>query len=184
VRGDLQEHHARRPRGGVHRARDRCRPRRAVVAGQPRCAGRAAAGGGAGCGGAPAAGAGAGEHAEVRGGRAAVRVRHVLGRRGHGLRLAGRRSRHPGAGVRLSRGGGAVHGVLPAHGAGSRAMSWLRKLLAELWGLFVDDGRYALAIVVWLLLAWLALPLLGLDGGWNALVFAAGLLAILAESVL
>jgi hypothetical protein len=62
-------------------------------------------------------------------------------------------------------------------------MSWLRKLLAELWGLFVDDGRYALAIVVWLLLAWLALPLLDL-GGWNALVFAAGLLAILAESVL
>ena len=63
-------------------------------------------------------------------------------------------------------------------------MSWLRKLPAELWGLFVDDGRYALAIVVWLLLAWLALPLLDLGGGWNALVFAAGLLAILAESVL
>lgn len=63
-------------------------------------------------------------------------------------------------------------------------MSWLRNLLAELWGLFVDDGRYALAIVVWLLLAWLALPLLGFGGGWNALVLAAGLLAILVESAL
>lgn len=63
-------------------------------------------------------------------------------------------------------------------------MSWLRTALVELWGLFVEDGRYALAIVVWLLLAWLALPLLDLGGGWNALVLAAGLLAILAESVL
>ena len=63
-------------------------------------------------------------------------------------------------------------------------MSGLRKLLAELWGLFVDDGRYALAIVAWLLLAWRGLPLLGLGGGWNASVFAAGLLAILVESVL
>jgi hypothetical protein len=63
-------------------------------------------------------------------------------------------------------------------------MSWLRAVLSELWGLFVDDGRYALAIVIWLLLAWRALPLLGLGGGWDALVFAAGLLAILAGSVL
>ena len=63
-------------------------------------------------------------------------------------------------------------------------MSWLRTVLAELWGLFVDDGRYALAIVVWLLLAWLALPLLHLGGGWDALVFAAGLFAILAVSLL
>jgi len=63
-------------------------------------------------------------------------------------------------------------------------MSWLCTILAELWGLFVDDGRYAFAIVVWLLLAWLALPLLRPGDGCNALVFAAGLLAILAESVL
>lgn len=63
-------------------------------------------------------------------------------------------------------------------------MNWLRTMLSELWGLFVDDGRYALAIVAWLLLAWLALPLLRLGGGWNAAIFAAGLLAILVESVL
>lgn len=63
-------------------------------------------------------------------------------------------------------------------------MSWLRTALVELWGLFVEDGRYALAIVVWLLLAWRAVPLLQLDGGWNAVILAAGLLAILVESVL
>jgi len=63
-------------------------------------------------------------------------------------------------------------------------MSWLRTALVELWGLFVEDGRYALAIVVWLLLAWLALPLLDLGSGWNAVILAAGLLAILVESVL
>ena len=59
-------------------------------------------------------------------------------------------------------------------------MSWLRKL----WGLFVDDGYLALAIVAWLLLAWWALPLLGLADGWKALAFAVGLLAILVGGVL
>lgn len=59
-------------------------------------------------------------------------------------------------------------------------MSWLRKL----WGLFVDDGQLALAIVVWLLLAWWLLPLLRLGDTWNAVVLAAGLLAILAAGIL
>lgn len=62
-------------------------------------------------------------------------------------------------------------------------MNGLRTALSELWGLFVEDGRYALAIVVWVLLAWWVLPWLQL-GEWNAPVFAAGLLAILVESVL
>jgi hypothetical protein len=63
-------------------------------------------------------------------------------------------------------------------------MRWLQAILGELWGLFVDDGRYALTIVAWLTLAWLALPLLRLGGDWNAIILAAGLLAILLESVL
>jgi len=63
-------------------------------------------------------------------------------------------------------------------------MSGLRTVLAELWGLFVDDGRYALAIVAWLLLAWRALPLLNLGGGWDAAIFAAGLMGLFAENVL
>lgn len=61
-------------------------------------------------------------------------------------------------------------------------MRWLQTIIGELWGLFVDDGRYALSIVAWLLLAWLALPLLRLGGGWNAIILCVGLLAILLES--
>jgi hypothetical protein len=61
-------------------------------------------------------------------------------------------------------------------------MGWLKTILAEGWGLFVDDGRYALSIVVWLVLAWLLLPQLHLDGGWNALILFVGLIAILLES--
>lgn len=63
-------------------------------------------------------------------------------------------------------------------------MRWLKSVLAELWGLFVDDGRYALTIVSWLLLTWLLLPLLRVGGGWNAIILFAGLLLILLESVL
>ena len=63
-------------------------------------------------------------------------------------------------------------------------MSWLRTVLAELWGLFVDDGRDALAIMAWLLLAWLVLPLLHLGGGWGAALFAAGLMVLFVENVL
>ncbi len=62
-------------------------------------------------------------------------------------------------------------------------MRWLKTILAEGWGLFVEDGRYALSIVVWLALAWLALPHLHFGGGWNALILFLGLLAILLESV-
>ena len=61
-------------------------------------------------------------------------------------------------------------------------MRWLKTILAEGWGLFVDDGRYAVSIVVWLVLAWLALPQLHLDDGWNAPILFVGLLAILLES--
>ena len=62
-------------------------------------------------------------------------------------------------------------------------MRWLKTILSEGCGLFVDDGRYALRIVVWLALVWLALPQLHLGGGWNALILFVGLLAILLESV-
>lgn len=63
-------------------------------------------------------------------------------------------------------------------------MRWLKSILAELWGLFVDDGRYALTIVVWLVLTWLLLPLLHVGGGWDAIILFAGLLLILLESAL
>ena len=40
-------------------------------------------------------------------------------------------------------------------------MLWLRSILTEIWGLFVDDGRFALAILVWLAACWLVLPRFG-----------------------
>ena len=63
-------------------------------------------------------------------------------------------------------------------------MGWLKTIAAELWGLFVEDGRYALTIVVWLALVWLALPYLALGRGWNAIILAIGLLLILLEGIL
>lgn len=63
-------------------------------------------------------------------------------------------------------------------------MRWLRSAAAELLGLFVDDGRYALAIVVWLALAWLALPRLRLDPRWNTVLLTVGLLVILVAGTL
>lgn len=63
-------------------------------------------------------------------------------------------------------------------------MGWLKTIATELWGLFVEDGRYALTIVVWLALVWLALPHLGLGHGWSAIILAVGLLLILLEGTL
>lgn len=63
-------------------------------------------------------------------------------------------------------------------------MRWLKTALAEIYGLFVEDGRYAITIVVWLALAWLVLPALALGDPWNAAILFAGLLVILLGSVL
>ena len=60
----------------------------------------------------------------------------------------------------------------------------LKAILRELYGLFVDDGSFAIAIIVWLVLLWLARPYLHLSGAWIAVVMFAGLVAILIESAL
>ncbi len=60
-------------------------------------------------------------------------------------------------------------------------MTWLRAVWAELFGLFVDDGRLALAIVAWIVLAWLVLPRL-LPAGWDAIGLALGLAVVLIGS--
>ena len=63
-------------------------------------------------------------------------------------------------------------------------MSWLKTIFREILGLFVDDGSFAIAILVWLaLLCWL-LPHLPMGGLWQAVILFAGLIAILIESVL
>ena len=63
-------------------------------------------------------------------------------------------------------------------------MAVLKRIVEELFGLFVDDGYFAIAIVVWLGLLWLILPHLPMPADWNAVILFAGLIAILIESVL
>ncbi len=63
-------------------------------------------------------------------------------------------------------------------------MTWLRNIVAELFGLFVDDGSFAIAILIWLGVLWLLLPHLPVDNTWRAMILFAGLAIILLESVL
>jgi hypothetical protein len=57
-------------------------------------------------------------------------------------------------------------------------MRWLRSIAREILGLFVDDGSFALAIVVMLL------PRAVASASWAGPVLFAGLAIILAQSVL
>jgi hypothetical protein len=63
-------------------------------------------------------------------------------------------------------------------------MSWLKTIILEIYGLFVDDGTYAVAIVAWLAIAALVLPRLDIPASADALILFAGLLLILFESTL
>jgi len=49
-------------------------------------------------------------------------------------------------------------------------------------GLFVDDGSFAAAILVWVGLVWVAVPRLGISAGAGAGILFAGLALILVES--
>jgi hypothetical protein len=62
-------------------------------------------------------------------------------------------------------------------------MGWIRTVVDEVFGLFVDDGRFAVAILAWLLLVWFALPRIGFGPGWAAAMLVVGLAIILVESV-
>lgn len=63
-------------------------------------------------------------------------------------------------------------------------MRWLKNRAGGNLRVFVEDGRYAITIVVWLTLAWRVLPALALGDLWSVAALFAGLLAILLESVL
>jgi hypothetical protein len=58
-------------------------------------------------------------------------------------------------------------------------MTWLRSIAGEIFGLFVDDGSFAGAILAWIVVAGFALPRLGLADAGKALILFAGLAAIL-----
>ncbi len=63
-------------------------------------------------------------------------------------------------------------------------MSWLKAIARELVGLFVDDARFAVSVILWLCaMAWVA-PHLAMPVAWRAPVLFLGLVAILVTSVL
>jgi len=61
-------------------------------------------------------------------------------------------------------------------------MSWIRTVFNEVFGLFVDDGSFAVVILVWLLVTWLVLPRLGVPAAWSGVALFVGLAGILLES--
>lgn len=61
-------------------------------------------------------------------------------------------------------------------------MNALRTVLREIVGLFVDDGSFALAILLWLALVWFLIRPLQLPWAGGIILFL-GLAAILVESV-
>lgn len=63
-------------------------------------------------------------------------------------------------------------------------MQWFRTICHEVFGLFVEDGSFAISILVWLGIVWLLLRHLGVFSWWNGLVLFSGLACILAESTL
>jgi hypothetical protein len=63
-------------------------------------------------------------------------------------------------------------------------MGWIKSIGREILGLFVDDGSFALAIVVWLTAVVVVLPAVVPTGPWSGLILFAGLALVLVESVL
>jgi hypothetical protein len=63
-------------------------------------------------------------------------------------------------------------------------MHWLRTVAAEIWGLFVDDGSFAAAIVVWLAIVLFGLRRLAWASRWGGIALFAGLALVLIENVL
>ena len=61
-------------------------------------------------------------------------------------------------------------------------MHWLKALIFEIIGLFVDDGRLALSVIVWLGIEGWGLPRLNLPSIYHGMILSAGLAVILVES--
>jgi hypothetical protein len=61
-------------------------------------------------------------------------------------------------------------------------MKWLKSIFREIFGLFVDDGSFALAILIWLAVVRWATPHLNIPAGITAVILFAGLALILTES--
>ena len=63
-------------------------------------------------------------------------------------------------------------------------MRWIRSVAREVWGLFVEDGSFAMAIVVWLMVVLLGVRRTAWGMRWGGVVLFAGLGLVLIENVL
>jgi hypothetical protein len=63
-------------------------------------------------------------------------------------------------------------------------MKSIKTVFREVYGLFVDDGTYAGALLLWLLLMWLSARRQPLHGWWSSPVLFAGLGGVLVENTL
>jgi len=63
-------------------------------------------------------------------------------------------------------------------------MDRVRSIVREILGLFVDDGSFAIAIVVWLGVAVVVLRLIAAHAHWAGPALFGGLALILIESVM
>ena len=63
-------------------------------------------------------------------------------------------------------------------------MNVITTALKEVYGLFVEDGSYAVGILIWLFLSALVLPHIPALGQWRGPLVFTGMLALLAENVL
>ena len=62
-------------------------------------------------------------------------------------------------------------------------MNVIRTALAELLGMFIDDGQLALTLIALIVLVTLAVKVAGLGGLAGGLLLLAGCIALLLESV-
>ncbi len=63
-------------------------------------------------------------------------------------------------------------------------MRWAKKIFQEIFGLFVDDGSFAVAILIWICVGKLILSRIVLNSAWSGLILFAGLALILLSSTL
>jgi hypothetical protein len=63
-------------------------------------------------------------------------------------------------------------------------MRWIKTVVCEVWGLFVDDIRFAIAILVWLAIVAFAFTRTGLPSNLGGPILFLGLAVILFESAL
>jgi hypothetical protein len=61
-------------------------------------------------------------------------------------------------------------------------MNWIKSIAAELFGLFVDDIGFAVAILAWIAAVWLLMPFVPVPMALKGPILFAGLGIILVES--